>query len=443
MSAEVKRAALVLSVSLLAGACGGSDKLNPFDPVADCVGATITTGSGDRQMVISALNIADLADGIDLDSNGTPDNKLAVIGGLVNASLDENFKRDHDIVLPFELFGYTGADSACTKLQLYKADFNHDKDGDGVTTTWNKGDCMDNNASVKPGATEDLTNRLDDDCDGYADNMTAGSKPADTMDLDGDGYTLAMGDCDDRADATNLALAKSRHPGAVEICDDGIDQDCDGLADNGPTCDPNGSAKLPLKIDPTITPIPFGSGSVVAGVFTAGPGIFHVNLPPVQGAQINLSLIGVRFKYKLVEGANGTSVTGGLLAGVLGAEALSSTKGLNAEKIISPQQSLLDAIFVGQIGLILGLDKDKDQHTLPDMDVDGDGFETFYMEGTPTDGIPKVDTCKDGNGEIVRNNFDGKGTPCYLALDSAGKPRFVDGLSVALKINAVPAKIVP
>ena len=73
--------------------------------------------------------------GLDLDGDGLVDNKLALIGALVNESLTENFRTDHDVVLPFELFGYTGADSMCTKIQLYKALFNKDRDGDGVTTT--------------------------------------------------------------------------------------------------------------------------------------------------------------------------------------------------------------------------------------------------------------------------------------------------------------------
>jgi hypothetical protein len=42
----------------------------------------------------------------------------------------------------------------------------------------------------------------------------------DPDDCDGDGYTVADGDCDDEAPGV--------HPGAEEICDDGIDQDCVG-----------------------------------------------------------------------------------------------------------------------------------------------------------------------------------------------------------------------
>jgi hypothetical protein len=39
-------------------------------------------------------------------------------------------------------------------------------------------------------------------------------------DHDGDGYTQSQGDCND--------AAAGIHPGAAEICGDGVDQDCDG-----------------------------------------------------------------------------------------------------------------------------------------------------------------------------------------------------------------------
>ena len=53
-------------------------------------------------------------------------------------------------------------------------------------------------------------------------------------DADGDGYTIAEGDCND--------LDASIHPGAVEICGDGIDQDCDGEDKPCPTYEMLGSA---------------------------------------------------------------------------------------------------------------------------------------------------------------------------------------------------------
>ena len=94
---------------------------------------------------------------------------------------------------------------------------------------------------------------------------------------------------------------------------------------------------------------------------------------------------------------------------------------------------------------MLRLKKDKDGHYLPDMDVDGDGIETFWAadpEKTPA----LVDVCKDGDGTIIKNgdtsvpNDDPK-KRCVFAKDSKGNYRFVDGISAALKFSAVPAKL--
>ncbi len=101
-------------------------------------------------------------------------------------------------------------------------------------------DCGDDDARVYPGAPEVCDGR-DDDCD------TA--LPADESDADGDGYvactvdaggwggqTITGGDdCDD----TDAAI----FPGADEVPDDGVDQDCSGLdevsvaEDTGDTAD--------------------------------------------------------------------------------------------------------------------------------------------------------------------------------------------------------------
>lgn len=53
-------------------------------------------------------------------------------------------------------------------------------------------------------------------------SVSSGPSPAD-VDADGDGFTPNQGDCDDR-DPEGAGI----HPGATEIADDGIDQDCDG-----------------------------------------------------------------------------------------------------------------------------------------------------------------------------------------------------------------------
>ncbi len=99
-------------------------------------------------------------------------------------------------------------------------------------------DCDDTSASVSPAGTE-TCNDVDDDCDGAIDDDPSDGDPWYT-DADGDGYgddaseVLACdmpagtigtgGDCDDADAAIN--------PLAAETCD-GVDEDCDGTADDG------------------------------------------------------------------------------------------------------------------------------------------------------------------------------------------------------------------
>ncbi len=86
-------------------------------------------------------------------------------------------------------------------------------------------DCDDDDLNAFPGAPEVCDDGIDQDCDG-ADEECPPTPP----DADGDGYTADV-DCDD-GDPT-------RHPRAEEICGDGIDQDCNGADtlcdDAGPT----------------------------------------------------------------------------------------------------------------------------------------------------------------------------------------------------------------
>lgn len=98
-----------------------------------------------------------------------------------------------------------------------------DRDGDGfdaATEACPSGrDCDDTDESIHPNATEICENDIDEDCSG--DDAIC---PDSCIDRDRDGYGEGDGcrgpDCDDG----NPDI----HPGAEEICDDGIDQDCDG-----------------------------------------------------------------------------------------------------------------------------------------------------------------------------------------------------------------------
>ncbi|MBU0483642.1 MAG: DUF1566 domain-containing protein [Proteobacteria bacterium] len=100
-----------------------------------------------------------------------------------------------------------------------------DNDGDGVTE--NQGDCDDANVAIHPGATEICGDGIDQDCSGA--DLVCPVDPND-VDDDSDGYTENAGDCND----ANTAI----HPGATENCGDGIDQDCSG-ADLICPVDPN------------------------------------------------------------------------------------------------------------------------------------------------------------------------------------------------------------
>jgi hypothetical protein len=101
----------------------------------------------------------------------------------------------------------------------------------------NVDDCDDADPAVHPGA-EDVCNLVDDDCDGGIDE--AHRKTSWYEDRDQDGYgggpsTSACeapgeewapdpGDCDDANPAVN--------PDGVEICNNGIDDNCNGAADD-------------------------------------------------------------------------------------------------------------------------------------------------------------------------------------------------------------------
>ena len=100
-----------------------------------------------------------------------------------------------------------------------------DFDGDGYDDTLYGGeDCDDEDPEIFPGAVE-ICNGKDDNCDG--------SLPDDEADADGDGWMPCTGDCDDGDADVNPEMIESKGFGN---CDDGKDNDCDGLTDTDPAC---------------------------------------------------------------------------------------------------------------------------------------------------------------------------------------------------------------
>lgn len=168
---------------------------------------------------------------------------------------EENIKQNEAIVLNSSKISYPG-DQDISGISINAAILSSfkfyypDKDGDGFGDKWslvyspiapegyveNNTDCNDSlitGASIFPGAVEIPNDGIDQDCDGY-DLVTW------FMDSDGDGYgnpnaTILANlkptgyvknntDCNDTP-ITGVTI----HPGANEIPNDGIDQNCDGV----------------------------------------------------------------------------------------------------------------------------------------------------------------------------------------------------------------------
>jgi len=116
-----------------------------------------------------------------------------------------------------------------------------DGDGDGYNDAACGGtDCNDTNNAVNPGATEICTNKIDDDCDGLADSADPECTTNCDNDNDGvEGLQCGGADCND----FNVFV----NPNLPEVCDDGLDNDCNGLTDGddpvcGTNCSPVGAA---------------------------------------------------------------------------------------------------------------------------------------------------------------------------------------------------------
>jgi hypothetical protein len=167
-----------------------------------CDGATIVHGGADTA--------APLTEEVEVGSD------TGEFGSSAPEPDDESDESDEDSDESNTDTGASSVDSAYTP---------EDVDGDGYAVenaNRETVDCDDTNAEINPGEIDGSCDGVDQDCDGVDGNDISTAVDGNAcggVDEDGDGVLTPI-DCNDR-DA-------SVYPGADEVADDGIDQDCDG-----------------------------------------------------------------------------------------------------------------------------------------------------------------------------------------------------------------------
>ena len=134
-----------------------------------------------------------------------------------------------------------------TELAIRFCPPREDLDGDGFSIC--EGDCDDGDDSRNPGEDE-ACNGIDDDCDLVV--------PTDEQDVDGDGFATCEGDCDDDDGALTPEDADGDTRSSCDgDCDDGdpdrsdLDGDGDGAAGcaSPPDCDDTDPTRSPFDLD--------------------------------------------------------------------------------------------------------------------------------------------------------------------------------------------------
>ena len=183
----------------------------------------------------------DAVDGTDADGDG-------VAGDCGDADCDDADPAN----FPGNLEDCDGQDNNCDGVaDEGTAD---DLDGDGFNVCQGA-DCDDFDAHVYPGARERCDGK-DSDCDG--------DLASDEVDDDGDGVFVCSGDCDDGSVLVS--------PAAIEVCGDGLDNDCSGVEDDDcTTCD----YRVPTDL-PTLDQAIFEAS--VGEVICVEPGVYYENV---------------------------------------------------------------------------------------------------------------------------------------------------------------------
>ena len=141
-------------------------------------------------------------------------------------TVSEGDCNDNDISINPDAFDIpnNGIDENCDGVDSIDTSI-LDADNDGFTPA--EGDCKDNNAAINPGAVENCNDQIDNNCNGLVDDADPAAVGCvidpNLIDYDNDRFTPNEGDCNDADDTI--------FPGAVENCTDGIDNNCNGYID--------------------------------------------------------------------------------------------------------------------------------------------------------------------------------------------------------------------
>jgi hypothetical protein len=395
---------------------------------------------GSHQTLVRSLAISAPSAGFDLDFDGEPDNLLGALGSIANGYIEDSMQKA-EIIIPLEFFGLDSAtDDDCVNFTLYVGVFPPDQDGDGERTGGAAGsaehDCNDWDPAITPANATDIPgDGVDNDCNGLADETFDGTDhhpSTDTADYDGDGYSLADGDCDDRVpsdwpDAPAHWDPTLINPGQIEICGDGFDNNCNGVADED--CDPlsndDGADEtipidtLSLVGDESEAIIVFRSGRVESGVLYAGPSRFSVSVD-LEGRPLELNLTSAMLQADVTIDQYGLHLENGMLGGVLSGQSLDRVPNIAVDFLGGDENSTMLDIIVGSIGAVLSLPtlricvpredgvemllpvvyceanadcgdvaqyRCKSDVRAPDIDVDDDGVEIFLdlnLDGDPS-----------------------------------------------------------
>ena len=445
-------------------ACSDDAKHVLFTPKPECKGDAVVPYMGTNPQVISQLAIGSAGDGFDLDGDGKPDNKLGGVSSLAQSAIDDSFK-NFSIVIPIEMFDMPAvAMDGCVKFAVYLGAVTLDDDGDGKKTSTAGGDCNDHDPRHPPG--RDRGHRQHE---GRRLRRQGGREPrehspsTDTVDHDGDGYSMAQGDCDD----TNPAV----HPGAIEICGDGLDNDCDGVADR--TND--GSATRPrarrtsttsdvvldkLSFDSSGAPqISFVNGSIDKNLkLAAGPSIFSVNIPVQNILTLDLAITGATIHRRCparrldhecqarrhhFRSNRGSDPRPRRDADRPDAEPVAARRDVREHPRRPARAAEVQEHRRAEEVRRLQDARHRRRRRRP---------RSVLPFGSSTTLTKKVaDVCIDGDGTEVHSTYDAMGNiidHCAQALDSHGKPRFVDGISVELnfattRIHSIKPPVTP